>query len=231
MDFRANMRGLLAEAKKGIQYKNMGKICKFFTIIGMLPIYLITFLCIAYYYVIYFFYNIFHTPTKYLHDIITKEKDVVKHGTQVVIYLVAFPTIFFSYCLLCVMSITFCISWFITLIFVYLSTLGGVRWQPYCMEVTYDKEYEYDVKPKKLGRNLFATILIVSLIGFCFIPWYYPYTITKIFAVILLASWFIINPLLFRKTLKTDATEQDNAEETKDNKKINTTQQNSSQEW
>ena len=105
----------------------------------------------------------------------------------------------------------FYVLWFIIMAFVYISTLGGVRWQPYLHDANFDEKYEYDLKPGKVGRNIFAGlvfagmlfIVLASLLGIS------GAGDIKIFAdlgyislYIVPVLWFIVNPLLFRKKVR-----------------------------
>ncbi len=221
MEYGLKLNNLLKEAKQGIQYKDMGKACKLFTKLGMFPVYLITLIYIGCFYMLNFIYKGIQAPIKFLHEIVTKERTEVKHATQAVIYFLAFPTIFLCYCIISILTLTFYFNWFVVMSLVYISSLGGVRWQPYLTDATFDKELEYETKPGKKGKKFYATQLFIldifiaiACIALLFTPSSFENMITTykalyVNAALLAFTWFIVNPLLFRKKVKEPASPVD----------------------
>ena len=162
MDYGYLVENLLNEAKRGIQYQSMNKICKILLIIGFIPLIISTVLSVCGYYVLLFFYKGFSAPLEYLHQLVKKEGQEVKHATQFAIYWIAFPFIFVLYVFQAMAAVMFYFAWFGLMVNVYLVTLGGVKWQPFLMDVKFDDEVsEYDLEPGDKGVTIFTGVLML----------------------------------------------------------------------
>ena len=207
MNYEQQIKNLLAEAKEGLRYEDMSREMKVITKIAMLPIYAITCILIASYYVLLFLYNAFLAPTAYLEEWLDKRQENVQHATQAVLYFVCIPFIFFCRVIISFMSLYFYFLWFEIMVFTYLSTLGGIIWQPSINTATFDDEHTFVLKPGETGTRVFSILafgscaiyvftLLLMYVGeiwdvydFCnFIGWVYLAIIT------------IVNPILFKKT-------------------------------
>ena len=215
MDVISKMQGLINEAKKGIQFKRMNAFEKVIIILGLLPIIACTLVVMLLLYMTNFFYKIFLTPLEKLHNVIKEERNEIKHATQFWLYVVSWPLIFTMYIYKASMSFALSVQWFILMIFAYLVTLGGVKWQPFLHEADYSVQEDYDLKPSKVGVAIFVTILtvlyliqIVCVIGIRSTQidmGYAAYVVNYYSNIAVLVMMFVINPLVFRKVKKADA--------------------------
>lgn len=199
MIYQKAAKHLLTQAFKDNRFKGMDKWLQVVIKIGLIPLYILTFFSLAWYYVTLFFYRGITSPVEYLHRIIKDEAKDVKHATQFAIYWLAFPFVFFLYVLKSMASIMFYFLWFSLMLCVYLVTLGGVRFQPFLMDVTFEEEnYDLIKKPGLVGTMVFTGILyffyLLFLMGVIVVPQIMP-----IGQYGMLLMLLIVNPIVFRK--------------------------------
>ena len=199
MDYIGVIRGLFKEAKRDEKFQDMSSVARIIIKVGLFPLAVLAFLAKAYYYVNFFIYKGFFLPLEHLHAVVKKEGQEVKHGTQVIIYWIAFPLIFFMYIMQALFAVGFYFQWFVVMTLVYLKSLGGVRWQPFLNEVSYEEEHVYINKHGKASVGVFATLLVISYLGIIvgFIVTNYGLFVFSIWLTLI--TLFILNPLLFRK--------------------------------
>lgn len=213
MFYHESIKSLIAEAKKGIQFKDMNLITKILYIIGLSPLIVSTTIVTIYYYVAIFFYKAISLPLEKLHLVLKEEakNDNIKHATQCVIYLIGFPIIFFMYFLQAVTTIYFYFLWFAVMLNMYLVTLGGVRFQPFLTDAKFECEYEYELKPSLLVKYIYiGLVLIFMFVSLVLIVDYSSVSedllpITSFISMLLL---IVVNPILFRKKQVTNNVEE-----------------------
>ena len=140
MDYHAPIKGLIREARLGVRFKNMSPVVKIIVKILLIPFIIITFFSIAYYYITLFFFKAFASPIQYLHNIIKNEAKEVKHASQFAIYWLTFPYIFALYVIQSFTAFSFFFLWFGCMLNTYIVTLGGVKFQPFLLDVKYSEE-------------------------------------------------------------------------------------------
>ena len=199
MDYHLLAKNLLSEAKEGVQYKRIPKVLKFFIILGFLPLILSTLMAVCSYYITLFFYKGSVSPLKFLHNIINKEGKEVHFVTQLVIYLISWPFIFFLYVIQSTMAIIFYIQWFTLMLHVYLVTLGGVKWQPFITDADYSKKATYICAPGYVAITVFTVLLVLICIFFIIGCLCFAVEITMPTTIIYLLLVLVINPMMFRK--------------------------------
>lgn len=173
MNYSRILSNLIRTAFKGIQYKKMPVLCRIVMIICMAPVILFDFVLIAIYHILNFFYKGFSTPVEILHNFLCNERKNVRHGTEAVLYFVAFPFIWFSQICLASMSYMFYILWFLIMTATYIWTLGGIKWQPFLTEATPYDINNYVALPRgKAVRTLFSIVTAALL----FIPVFFIIT-------------------------------------------------------
>ncbi len=206
MDYKIKIQELCAEAKKAIQFKRMSTGARVITIIAMIPVSLISVCLIAYYYALLFLYNAFLSPTDYLESWLDSKKENIQHLTQAVLYFVCMPFIFFCRVIMSFFGIIFYVLWFMIMCSVYLSTLGGIRWQPSLNLAVYDSSAEYELYPGEIGSILYtifsfaflALYIIVAFLHTVTYQWQL-YQMANTFRSIYVILVVIVNPILFRK--------------------------------
>ena len=159
MDYTKLVNNLTAEMKKGVQYARMPKLLKIFMIVALFPL-IITFVVSKFlYWVTLFFYKMISSPAEYLHEWLKKQKDDVKHATQAVMYWVCLPVVFGFQLLLSFSSLVFFFQWFFLMVQGYLLTLGGIKWQPFITEASFEEDTaEYECKPNTEIAAIYAYI-------------------------------------------------------------------------
>ena len=211
MEYQSLIKNLLNEAKEGIRYNQLEKPMRILTIIAMLPVLALNCILIAMYYVLLFFYNALLCPVNYLEKWQEQKKDTVKHATQAVIYLVSTPFIFFCRAILSFVSFYFYFLWFEIMAVTYLSTLGGIKWQPFINTATFDKKYNWELKPNANGTKIYGVVsfimfvlwllfaLIVEVAGI-----YELSSVGTFITVVYFVTIIVVNPILFKKTEKVE---------------------------
>lgn len=173
---------------------------KVLLIIGLIPLILSTFASVVSYYVLLFFYKGFAAPLEFLHKLVKEEAKDVKHATQFAIYWLAFPFIFFLYVLQSFAAFLFYFQWFGVMVNMYLVTLGGVKFQPFVMDVNYEEEPQWSLTPGRTGVTVFTVLLIFfdALIALGILVTEEELSGFGVIGVLVML--LIVNPLLFKKT-------------------------------
>ena len=73
MNYFEQLKGLIAEAKQGIQFKRISKTFNILLIIGLIPQIIATFLSVAIYSITLFVYKAISCPLEYIHSFVKKE--------------------------------------------------------------------------------------------------------------------------------------------------------------
>ena len=212
MNYQQQIKNLLAEARSGIRYKNMSTGVKVLTIIAMLPVYAVACALVGSYYVLLFFYNALLSPTSYLEEWLDEKKSGVKHATEAVLYAICIPVIFLNRVLMSIMGYGFYFVWSLLQISVYLSTLGGIKWQPSINIASFDKNRKYNLRPGETGTliftilafGFFALYILLFIIYSSERSWEL-YRSTNTVGIIYALIITILNPILFAKREISDA--------------------------
>ena len=139
------MRSLISEATAGIQYKNLSSSNRVFAFIGVFPFIATSVIGIILYEILNFFYNIVASAVKYLEAWVDDKKKDVQHATEAVLYFVTMPWIFFCNVLLSFAAVFFYLIWFVVECVLYIATLGGIKWQPYINNASYDEPNTWEI--------------------------------------------------------------------------------------
>ena len=213
MDYGKLMKQLTTEMKKSVQYANIPKPYKLFAILAMIPLIVSFVLGKVGYQISIFFYKMVSAPAEHLHQWLRKQKDEVQHATQAVMYFICLPVIFSLQVTLSFCAISFFFQWFFLMLQGYLLTLGGIHWQPYINEATFEPdETEYEHKPEALAASIFACFTFGSLaltILFGFVGILANGTFAAVmsgmgtfFMILYLVAIFIVNPCMFKRIPK-----------------------------
>ncbi len=127
IDYLQKMTDLLKEAFLFKKYKAMNKILAVFTGIFMLPIVIASFFAVAWFASLAFLFSIFSAPVKYLHEIVRDEGKEVKQFTQLVVYLISWPTVFSLYVLMSFLLILLIPAYALLSFLLYVWSLGGFK--------------------------------------------------------------------------------------------------------
>lgn len=170
MNYNSIIKSFISEAKAGTQYKKMSKPFSIFAFIAMLPMMLISAVSVVSYYVLLFVYNGLASSVQYLERWLDGKKSDVRHATEAVLYFVAMPYIFFCQALLAIFAVVFYFTWFGLMVFTYLSTLGGVRWQPFLNTASFDGKTKITATTNEVAANVYA---LISFILFAFVALFF----------------------------------------------------------
>lgn len=162
MNYGALIKGLREEIKTGHQYKNLGSPYSALAFIAMLPFIIVTVSMFIGMYCLLFLYNAFLSGTQYLESWLDTNKKNLHPATEAVLYFCTIPTIFAMRVALSVFSLFFYFSWFNLMCSTYVSTLGGVRWQPFVSEATYDG-VKFGPNTNETAAKAFAIIAFILL--------------------------------------------------------------------
>lgn len=127
IDYLAKTTDILKEAFKFKKYKAMNNVCAVFVGICMSPFVLISFVLAAFLYVTGFMFKLIATPIENIHNLAHSEGAEVKHATQVVIYLISWPLIFFWYTVISLMLLQLALLYAIFSCITYIWSLGGFK--------------------------------------------------------------------------------------------------------
>lgn len=161
MDYQKLIGSLLAEAKKGIRYKQFNILMRVFAIICMIPFYVFAFFGVVTYYVALFFYNALLSPCSYLE---AWEKDRAKDmhpAPKAVVLFCTTPFVFFLRILIALFSFFFYFQWFSLQITFYISTFGGIKFQPWINTATFDEEITWKLRPEQKAAQAFLIPTII----------------------------------------------------------------------
>lgn len=166
VDFLAKISALMKEAFKMKKYKCMPLPLAIVVGICMAPFILVSLATAAAAGIFAFFFKVVISPLTYLHSLVHDEGQKVKHGTQVVIYLISWYAIFVLYALASLALVILTLYYAFLSIFTYIWTLGGYKYHVFADEaenISVKTEGEYNV----LLPGIFSCICV--LFGF-FIP-------------------------------------------------------------
>ncbi len=211
MNYSLLLSNLIAEMKEGTQYKRIPNTIRWLLIIAMIPL-IVSFVFLSVlYYIQLFFFKALSAPAEYLHSWLKGQKDEVKHATQAVIYFLCIPFIFFLQILLSLSSVAFFFSWFFLMLNGYLLTLGGIRWQPFITDATFEPHEITVTKPQQTVAVVFSCcifgvsviivlFIILGLIGLADVE-----TFVTFFNAIYWVGVLLVNPILFKVEKKPSA--------------------------
>lgn len=229
MDYTKLLRDLLKEATQFEQYKRLGVLSQILATICMLPIIAIDLVLIAQFFVIDFILKGLSAPFEILHQFVKKERGEVRHATEAVIYAITLPFLFIYHIYIALFSFYFYLSWFLIMVFTYLATLGGIRWQPFIMDAKFDGErdqYIYMPYEDVAGLLIFVNFAaIIAYFVFIFLGRYSTeHEVYLLYTACSSLSWFvywfmllIVTPIAFRKIKKIDKSNAKDSEKSTNN--------------
>ena len=171
MDYLAKIKGLCNEICQKVHYKEMSKGRRILAYIGMFPFFMLNALLIVNYYVLVFFFNCSSSAADFLLSWVKETKKDLKHATEAVLYFVTMPTIFLMQVFLSLFAPVFYILWFVLMLSSYVSTLGGIRFQPFIATATFEDDGMVlrSLTPKNTSAGFAAMIftLLCAVIVLC----------------------------------------------------------------
>ena len=160
MQYGLLIKSLIKEARAGTKYKQL-TIGKGFIIIPMIPLIILNFFLVAWYYVLLFLYNATAAPVSHLENWQREKAKNVKHATEAVIYFTTMPMLFIFQIILCFFSLTFYFLWFFINLATYIVTLCGTKWQPFINESTFE---DVELRRFKRSYNTVNTYIIIVFV-------------------------------------------------------------------
>ena len=98
-------------------------------------------------------------------------------------------------------AVMFYFAWFGLMVNVYLVTLGGVKWQPFLMDVKYEEETRWVLTPGQTGTTVFTVFLVffdVLIALGILLAESFP-GLSAIGALGVMVMLLLVNPLTFKK--------------------------------
>ena len=210
MNFNSSFKNLWAEVSDFSQYKQFTTIFKAIAFFAILPFALIAGLLDVFFYVCDFFYRLSSSSISYLEDWVNKTREGVSSASEAVIFLVTTPIIFLARCFISFVAAFFFIIWFFLQCFLYIATLGGIKWRPYIYETDYSNDEKYVANTNfnaacvtVLGLALLFGITIIIGIVYLLVERKAQddvYTVFSIFMWVYLVIASLSVPLVFRKS-------------------------------
>lgn len=167
MNFSINfVERVTAVLKEAIQLKKYKAMPLYFAIptgIFLLPVALIAAGLSALIYVLGYLFSVVLLPIESLYKLLHDEGQKVKHGTQIVVYLLSWGFVFGAYVALTAFLVTLTVLYTLFSIFTYLWTLGGIRFHLFANEENFVVEVEG--KYNDLVPIIFIAIMAALLIA------------------------------------------------------------------
>lgn len=151
---------------EGFQFKKYSIFSLWFQIIVftlMSPIIFITVIIAIQYQILVFIYKLFEVPSKYIKDTINENK--VSSAPLFVVYLISYPVKFYFDILIAIFLIILSFVHLFFVSFLYVSALGGIKFQPYLYES--DGKVEKNSPSYKLSQykqKVFSLVLVTVII-------------------------------------------------------------------
>lgn len=108
-------------------------------------------------------YRMFNGHLNFIHDFIKKERGEIRHATEAVVYLIAFPWIFFCKVLLAIITFILMFVHFSTSLVGYIATFGGIRFCPFMLEPVDRFKNKDIVKHNSKAVTIFIIIGLILL--------------------------------------------------------------------
>ena len=161
---------LMKECFSFKKYKAMNAFLAVLCGICMLPFVAIFFVIYALYFVQAFFCQLWMSIVKAFHNLVRVEGEVVKHGTQVIIYYFSWPLVLVAYIFVLFDYIFMVFFGILAQLFARIWTLCGVEWNLLPTDEYKEKEVEGKIKPAL--PIILVVLFIVILVG---VPFLYNY--------------------------------------------------------
>ena len=131
------LKSLLDEAFGAGRRRRMSWSSRIIWAIILLPITISYLWTLAYFFLIDFWLNGLAAPYNAYHQFIKNERSEVRPATEVIIYVLAFPFLVAYHVFVATSNCLLYALWFCIMVFTYVLTLGGVRWQPFIMNAKF----------------------------------------------------------------------------------------------
>ena len=114
-------------------------------------------------------FSFFEAPIKYLHGILNDEAKKTRIATEVVIYIISWPLLFFFYVLYALTALFLVISYFFAVLSGYIASLGGFKFHisPFVEDIAIPEaandQSKYSYTKRTLGYITVVVLLILVL--------------------------------------------------------------------
>ena len=170
MDIFNKFKDLVNESLLCKSYKGMTVAKRVLCIIALAPFIAIYVGMLLMYWLIAVIYRFACNYLEYIHAFIAKERAEVRHATEAVIYLIAFPWIFALKLLSSVLALVLMIAHFFTSMIGYVATFGGIKFSPFVLDNA-DRSEKKSIKHATAALVVFIVLSLVLLCAsVCFKP-------------------------------------------------------------
>jgi hypothetical protein len=111
--------------------------------IVLFPVIVVNFMLSLEFGIINFIYNLVSTPCEYLEAWVNEKRGGVHWLSEAVIFCVTLPFIFSLRVMISVFSVIYALLWLVHVACTYITSLGGVRWQPYIIDAKFEPTYSW----------------------------------------------------------------------------------------
>lgn len=162
VNFMSSAGAVLKEAFSLKKYKAMPLVWAILVGIFMLPLAFASLICAFLVFVLGYLFSVVSLPVQSLHKLLKEEGQSIKHGAQIVVYLLSWGFIFSAYAALSFFLILLTVLYSVFSIFTYLWSLGGFKFHLFAE----DKPVAIEVggKYKTLIPAIFVAVMGVLLL-------------------------------------------------------------------
>ena len=163
MDLFNKFQDLVKESLLCKSYKGMSVITRILCIIAIAPVIAVYVGMLLVYWLLAVIYRFSCNIADYIHAFVAKERGEVRHATEAVVYVVAFPWIFAMKLISGVFAFLIMIAHFFTSMVGYVATFGGIKFSPFVLDDVDRFDNRDAVKHKTAGLIIFMVISLVLL--------------------------------------------------------------------
>ena len=161
MNYSTRYKSFLSEVFSLPQYKFLAGNFKGVAFIAVLPFIAIATICCLFYAVLDFAFRLCSSGVTYLQEWVKEMRKGTGDFATGILFLITLPFIFFCQIILSFLSLIFFILWFILQCFMYIATLGGIKWRPYINQADYDENEAFFIKTNEVAGKICVVCLAI----------------------------------------------------------------------
>lgn len=167
MDLFKKFLDLVNESLHCKSYKELAIVKRILCIIALVPFIALYVVALLVYWLFAIIYKCAYDLLEYVHALIQKERAEVRHATEVVIYIFAFPVILTMKLFNAFLALVLMVIHFFASSVGYVATFGGIKFSPFIFDCVDRYEEKAFVKHCKAAVIVFIVIGLVLLTLSC----------------------------------------------------------------
>ena len=201
MNLFPKIKGLFLEAFSLRKYKPLPMVLRILLFIALSPFWLCGLIATAFYYLIAFLVSVMDYPVDALNGFLKEEGEKRRHGTEVVIYLVGFPMVFFCKAFVILLTTFNFLVYFMATLAYFYASMAGVTWMPFLNQ---DGLRDTEVSKADLASGTYLPRSLVTMaVGFLYLiffilSFFVPHLAITILEYLFFAILVVYVPLAFR---------------------------------